>query len=199
VSDDGDYRVHLDEPRLDAIRQPPSHDGGYTSEAQRERVNWVIRKSEGSILDIGCAEGYVLGKLAGERVGVDIDRERLKAAQLRYPDCRYYCMDVTFGLPFHDQEFDTVLIAEMLEHIPLEDSRRLIFEALRVAKKKLVITMPFAKENYDPAMVDNPSHEWHVTEETVKRLFDGVPNAFEVNKVKYTQGQDFILISVVRS
>jgi len=199
VSDAEDYRVHLDVARLDEIRQPPSDDGGYISEAQRERVNWIIRKAEGSILDLGCAEGYILGRLAGVRVGVDIDRERLRAAKLRYPDCKYFCMDVTFGLPFHHEEFDTVVIAEMLEHISIEDARQVVFEAIRVASKKVVITMPFAKEGYDPAMVDNPSHEWHVTEESVKRLFEGVPNDFEVNRVKYTKGKDFILIAVTRS
>ncbi len=51
------------------------------------------------------------------------------------------CADVT-ALPFLNKSFDTVLAAEILEHIPFLEVPKALKELSRVAGKSIVITLP---------------------------------------------------------
>lgn len=90
--------------------------------------------SERSVLEVGPGPGIVSSVLRNTGVRVttlDID-ERLKPRTVG---------DVT-KLPFADRSFDTVLIAEVLEHIPFREVPRALSELSRVVKTSLVITLP---------------------------------------------------------
>jgi len=45
-------------------------------------------------------------------------------------------------MPFNDNEFDAVLCAQVLEHLPYEDFGKATLEIKRVAKKGAVISLP---------------------------------------------------------
>lgn len=90
--------------------------------------------SERSVLEIGPGPGIVSSVLRNMGVRVttlDID-ERLKPRTVG---------DVT-RLPFADQSFDVVLIAEVLEHIPFEDVPVALRELARVARQTIIVTLP---------------------------------------------------------
>ncbi|MBI2635360.1 MAG: class I SAM-dependent methyltransferase [Parcubacteria group bacterium] len=87
-----------------------------------------------SVLIIGKGSGLVSEylKLSGiKTTTLDID-ESLS------PDVVASVLD----MPFKDSEFDAVLCAQVLEHLPYEDFTKAIFEIKRVANKSAVISLP---------------------------------------------------------
>jgi ubiquinone/menaquinone biosynthesis C-methylase UbiE len=46
------------------------------------------------------------------------------------------------ALPFPDQSFDVVLAAEIYEHLPWESFSKCLAEARRVARKRVVVSLP---------------------------------------------------------
>ena len=87
-----------------------------------------------NVLIIGKGSGLVSEylKLTGiKAVTLDID-ESLK------PDVAASVLDMPFG----DSEFDVVLCAQVLEHLPYKDFDQAIFEIKRVSKNGAVISLP---------------------------------------------------------
>lgn len=69
------------------------------------------------------------------------------------------------NLPFEDKEFDTVILAETLEHVPLEEAPQALAEAVRVGRK-IIITVPKSTSYISP----NHEHLWECTEEAMRKL-----------------------------
>jgi len=82
-------------------------------------------------LEIGCGEGTNLARLARHGAAVGIDRYPAKArfAARAVPSARVATADAT-ALPFADGAFRSVLIRDLLHHLP--DRRRATAEAVRV-------------------------------------------------------------------
>lgn len=98
----------------------------------------------GKVLDYGCGNGSFLERLvsrADECWGVDIDSEKVAAAQHLAPGC-VRCITPDEALPFPDATFDTVAILEVIEHV--SDERRVLAELGRVLKPggRLLLTTP---------------------------------------------------------
>jgi ubiquinone/menaquinone biosynthesis C-methylase UbiE len=92
------------------------------------RLGWIREQAEGKIVDIGGNNGHTFGENPNVTV-VDIDL---------YDIPNFVRADAQ-DLPFKDKEFDTAVLAEILEHVP--DPVKALKEAKRVAKK-VVITVP---------------------------------------------------------
>lgn len=103
---------------------------------------------EGSLLDVGIGEGSWLSLLARERpalrlAALDLSRERLKDLSVRHADgseVGKHFGDVT-AMPLPDGSVDVVSRLELIEHVP--DWRAAVREALRVARKGVLITVPY--------------------------------------------------------
>lgn len=94
----------------------------------------------GSVLDVGCGEGFVTARLPGGRVvGVDPDARALEAAARRVPAGEFHRAAVT-ALPFDDGAFDLVVCTQVLEH--LEDPAAALRELRRVARGAVLVTVP---------------------------------------------------------
>src|SRR5689334_8752509 len=81
------------------------------------------------ILDIGCGLGMYVDqfrRFSDEVYGVDVDPEKIAEASERLPN-----LQVAPGehLPFGDNEFDVILLNEVIEHV--DDDRMTIREAYR--------------------------------------------------------------------
>jgi 2-polyprenyl-3-methyl-5-hydroxy-6-metoxy-1,4-benzoquinol methylase len=98
-----------------------------------------------SVLEIGCGEGFVLDFLAKRRPslhlnGIDSDIEAIRfASRISASTIDFVCADGAH-LPSADHSFDTVVLSEVLEHVP--DPDQLLKEALRVSRRYLLITLP---------------------------------------------------------
>src|SRR5512144_788695 len=86
------------------------------------------------VLDAACGEGYgsdALGRVAREVTGVDVAREVVGHATLRYgrQNVRFVSASCT-ALPFADASFDLVVSFETIEHLP--GQRQMLAEFRRV-------------------------------------------------------------------
>lgn len=91
------------------------------------------------ILDCGCGYGFVLQNLAWlgftNLHGIELVPELLAAARQNLPESVIVAQADAFNwLPMHQNEFDVIIINDVLEHIPRTqtiDFLRLIHDALR--------------------------------------------------------------------
>ena len=82
-------------------------------------------------LEIGCGEGTNLARLArlGAPIGIDRYPAKARFAAAAVPRARVAAADAT-ALPFRDGAFASVLVRDLLHHLP--DPRRAMAEAVRV-------------------------------------------------------------------
>jgi SAM-dependent methyltransferase len=113
-----------------------------TSSAEREREQSLLAlMGEGeSALDIGTHDGHY-ARLMTQRyrrvIALDLSKPSV-------PDCENVAGDVCNLHQFADRSIDLVFCAEVLEHIP--DIRRAASEIARVAKKRIVIGVPYRQD-----------------------------------------------------
>ena len=98
-------------------------------------------------LDIGCGPGTFIASLGGETQsrGIDIAKPQIEFAQTHYGGVgRSFEVTGELPLPYDDDSFDAVTIIELIEHLPAEQNRTLIAEALRVLRPqgKLLVSTP---------------------------------------------------------
>ena len=120
----------------------------------RERIQWIVTQTEGeSVLDIGCSQGItsiLLGR-AGKRVlAIDLEETLVRFAKQKLSgEAQDVKENVTFAagdflsFPLGTRTFDTILMTEVLEHVP--DVERFLKKAAACAQShtKFVITVPF--------------------------------------------------------
>jgi ubiquinone/menaquinone biosynthesis C-methylase UbiE len=88
----------------------------------RYKYKIVESKIIGTCLNVGCGEHKIKG-----------------ARNVDYPK-----VDAT-KLPYKNESFDTVILSDVIEHLDYFQSQLAMAEAYRVAKKKVIITVPALK------------------------------------------------------
>jgi ubiquinone/menaquinone biosynthesis C-methylase UbiE len=120
-----------------------SHPNPAIRYTENKRVSIMLKALDGEkrVADIGCGEGYVLGKInSQELVGFDISETALKRASA--------VKNATLvkgnaeSLPFSESYFDAVLCSETLEHT--QNPKKVLEELSRVVKPggKIVVSVP---------------------------------------------------------
>jgi hypothetical protein len=97
-----------------------------------------------TILELGSGDGLVvkaLRKAGHDPVALDICQSALK-----YIQGRKLVQGTAFQLPFYSNSFDLVLACELLEHIPHSAYSGVLDEITRVAKKYVIITVPYREK-----------------------------------------------------
>lgn len=153
-------RAHFADADVDHFTWQTSGPGFAPREAAFVRE--LLAGTEAPVLEIGCGEGANLLHLSGEppasvtrgrassvapdvvRIGVDAFVRKLVFAAQNVPAARFACADAG-ALPFRDGAFATVLIRDLLHHLP--EPRAAIAEACRVLRPggRFVLAEPNAR------------------------------------------------------
>lgn len=94
------------------------------------------------VLDVGCSHGaYVdhLTRLGFDAIGVDFVPAFLREAGEQRRDGALVLADA-HRMPFAANSFDTVLLFDVLEHMP--DEEAVLREVARVARRRIVLIVP---------------------------------------------------------
>jgi len=118
----------------------PTHLDTWFKSHQISRLRWLRRRCTGTIMELGCNYGYVLAYCKGQ-IGVDWNEKSIELARILNPTKEFVVADIR-ELPFPDGYVDTVLATDVLEHLSWEDVPKAIEEAKRVARLKVLVTMP---------------------------------------------------------
>lgn len=96
---------------------------------------------DSKILEVGSGSYGIAPYLKRKIVGVDLNFE-----EPEFPLLEQVRASAT-KLPFPDKNFDTVILSDVLEHLPKNKRKLALKEAVRVAKKTLIISGPFGKQS----------------------------------------------------
>jgi len=129
--------------------------------------------SEGNILDVGCWKGEHLNYWCKKNpklipLGIDFSIEALDFSKKNFPNIKVQIGDVTKKLEFPDNFFDMVVCLEVLEH--LEKPEETIKEIIRVARNRIVVSVPWELE------VKSPYHVWEFNKQDFQELFKDLKN-----------------------
>lgn len=117
-------------------------------EARYQVVIKTIRANPGgSLLDVGCGEGFLLGQLAQsikEGIGIDSEPEAIRIGSNMLRE-RKHCslrLNACYDLPFESERFDWVTSTDVIEHLEVPEGH--LAEIARVLKPggRLVLTTP---------------------------------------------------------
>ena len=97
------------------------------------------------VLDVGCNTGVILGFMPddNERWGLDHSEKLVHEAKHAHPKCNFIVGDAK-NIPFGDNEFDVVLLVNLIECFSGEERMKVLLEAARVLKPggKIYLTTP---------------------------------------------------------
>lgn len=131
--------------RYDPRKEESARGGWYLNNRDdfvHGRVGAVLPHGQGSVLDVGCGSGGLLGRLQqcySPVLGVDRDWQSLQWGRARGRAAHILQADA-LTLPFRDGAFDLAVSSEMLEHVP--DHVGVLREILRVSRGPVVFTVP---------------------------------------------------------
>ena len=157
-------RIEIKEGQVEKSRYYEQLDR-WDEELLRDNFAVIKELSDGSVLDLGCGTGRLLGILrqSGRRVlGVEINPEAISYCKRKGIDVLKIDLEKE-ALPLDDNSFDNVIGVHFLEHI--SNIRNVLNEAQRVAKKKVIFLVPLG-ERYDPSH----QHEFKTAEDFKKFL-----------------------------
>jgi SAM-dependent methyltransferase len=120
-------------------------------------MQWLRRRCSGKVLEFGCNYGIILAYCHGH-VGIDINEKNILLARVLNPAAEFIVADIR-NVPLPDKYADTVMVPECLEHVPWEDVPKVIAEAERLAKLRVLFTIPNANGNIGPCF----KHQWLCT------------------------------------
>lgn len=120
---------------------------------------------ECSILDVGCAKGFMMkdfsDALPGVNIkGVDISKYAIEHAleQMR----PHIQLANANNLPFEDQSFDLVISINTIHNLPLEECQQAIKEIQRVSRRDAFITVDAYRTPEEKKRMD----AWNLTAQT---------------------------------
>jgi cyclopropane fatty-acyl-phospholipid synthase-like methyltransferase len=140
------YRNYEEWAKAEGGIEHPTHLSTLQKPEQVKRIQWLKDHCDSKdILEAGCNWGYILNALDG-KTGLDLNIENIDKAMREFPTRHWVQGDVTNKWEFFDNHYDIVILAEILEHIDQYKIDFVMFEALRVARKKILITIPVKPE-----------------------------------------------------
>ncbi len=156
-----------------------------------KKVFNLIPDERVKLLDLGCGESYYLKVLEDEDhtvIGIDPIYSHVKVSKKIIENV---CWGDGYNLPFKPNSFDLVLCLEVVEHLTIKETRRMLYETKKVLKSGgiLILSTPRGDTIYkrigqiiptglksriphEPTLSKGPDRyiRGHITEFTPERL-----------------------------
>ena len=145
------------------------------------REYWELN-AKASILDVGCAKGFMLHDLVEEIEGITvsgIDISEYAIENSMRSVAKYLSVADAKKLPYEDSSFDIVISINTIHNLPINDCKQALKEIERVAKKHSFITV----DAYRTEEEKNRMFSWNLTAKTILSV-DEWQNLF--SEVGYT-------------
>ena len=112
----------------------------------RSILQFLSRKPQGDLLEIGCGAENVLELVPARRkFAIDLSAYMLSKARERLGEKGHYFVQANAGnLPFPDQFFERILCTKVIEHVP--DPGAVVKEVVRLAKADAVVVITIPNE-----------------------------------------------------
>ena len=127
-------------------------------------------KTEDKVLDFGCGRGNIVNffrKEGVEAFGIELETPLITQAIIPESEKFIKLYNGEFPLPYSDQEFDSIIAIEVIEHI--KSYYRAIQEIHRISKRTLIMSVP------DASAIARCYHQnvvpWHLLEATHFNFF----------------------------
>jgi len=104
----------------------------------REAV--ALQKGE-TILDVGSGPGELSTLFQGEYAGVDYSENYVAYAQKKYPEKVFFQGNV-LDLSIAEKSYDVVLLASFIHHFSDEEVEKILSNAVKIARKRVVLLEP---------------------------------------------------------
>jgi SAM-dependent methyltransferase len=121
--------------QADLWNQPPQP---FQSQV-RQDIFHLIPEGINNVLDVGCGNGYITNAFPDKLMVVGTDTS---IEALRYVNRHRLAGSITH-LPFPNESFDLVQATDVIEHIPEDSYFPALQELQRVARKYILICVPF--------------------------------------------------------
>ena len=123
--------------------------------ARDRRYEVTASLCRGRVLELGCGEGHLSGLLTArghDVTGVDLNGPKVRTAEQTYPGARFLQGDIR-TVPL-DDTFDTVVLAEVLEHVTEGPGDEILARAWSFVAPggRLIVSVP--NEN----LIPHPNH-----------------------------------------
>lgn len=160
----GQLEIYLKWSREEGGVEGPTHLSTWFKPHQQFRLEWLRTNCFGKVMELGSNYGYVLAYCGGQ-IGVDHNENTVRLGQILSPDKQFIHADIR-NLPFPAGYVDTVLLSDVLEHLPWKDVSKAINEAKRLASDRVLVTVPQGHTEDGR----NFKHRWLMTKERQREV-----------------------------
>tara|TARA_Y100000590_G_scaffold469869_1_gene660261 strand:- start:12791 stop:13450 length:660 start_codon:yes stop_codon:yes gene_type:complete len=142
----------------------------WTKVVKKFKEYWKIN-SNNSLLDVGCAKGFMLHDFKKELpnlkiCGIDISKYAIENSMDSVKDYLSVCN--AKKLPFEDNSFDYVISINTVHNLELEECEIAIKEIQRVCKKNSFITVDAFRNDEEKERM----YKWNLTAKTILSVND---------------------------
>ena len=134
--------------------------------------HWQLT-SDSSVLDVGCAKGFMLYDLVQaipgiSIAGIDVSEYAIENGKSEVKD--FLSVADAMSLPFDDDSFDIVISINTIHNLELEECAQALQEIERVARRGAFVTVDAHRndEEYERMMA------WNLTAKTIMSVDDWV-------------------------
>lgn len=144
------------EERRDWNIKTPDWITGYWKSSKHPHRDLIIQELKKiefeSLLEVGCNAGGNILRIRDEfdisdldLAGIDVNADSIQFIQEKLPDVLWRIGNAK-NLPFHEEEYDVVLADAILMYADPEESKEILSEMNRVAKKAIIIVDWFSEK-----------------------------------------------------
>ena len=140
---------------------------------------WKLNSSN-SILDVGCAKGFMvydfIDQIPGIQIkGIDISKYAIKNCKPEVE--KYLAVANAKNLPFEDNEFDYTISINTIHNLEIDECKKAIKEIERVSKISSFITV----DAFNTDEEEKRMYEWNLTAKTIMSVTEWKKMFAELN------------------